>query len=52
MESGVNTMMIEVTNSVDIDRIKDKAYYYCYRRVIGDYALHVEQIAQANVVEK
>ena len=42
----------EVTTSVDIDKIKDKAYYYCYRRVIDDYAIHVEQIAQANIVDK
>jgi hypothetical protein len=42
----------EVTTSVDIGGIKDKAYYYCYRRVIDDYTRHVEQAAQANIVER
>lgn len=32
----------KITTCVDIDKIKDRAYYYCYRRVINDYALHVE----------
>jgi hypothetical protein len=42
----------EVTTSVNIDGIKDKAYYYCYRRVIDDYSISVEQAAKANIVEK
>lgn len=42
----------KVTPSVDINKIKNKAYYYCYRRLINDYATHVEQLAQANIVEK
>ena len=42
----------QVTASIDINEVKDKAYYYCYRRVIEDHAAHVEQIAQGNIVEK
>jgi hypothetical protein len=42
----------EVKTSVDIERIKDRAYYYCYRRIIDDYSMYVEQAAQANIVEK
>ena len=41
-----------VTVSVDIAPIKDRAYYYCYRRVIKDYSMYVEEAAQANLVEK
>ena len=40
-----------MTTSVDIGEIKDKGYYYCYRRVIKDYDVHVEEVAHANVVE-
>jgi hypothetical protein len=32
--------------------MKDKAYYYCYRRVIKDYGVYVQQLAQADVVER
>ena len=32
--------------------MKDKAYYYCYRRIIEDYAGQVEQLAKANVVQQ
>ena len=42
----------KVTTSVDIGSVKDKAYYYCYHRVVDDYFVHVEQTAQANVVER
>ena len=38
--------------SVDISNIKDKAYYYCYRRVDKNYAASVEQLAKANIIEK
>jgi ubiquitin C-terminal hydrolase len=42
----------KVTTSVGIDEIKDKAYYYCYRRIIDDYSAYIEHAAQSNVVEK
>ena len=42
----------EVTTSVTIDGVKDKAYYYCYRRVTKDYSAQVERIARAKIVER
>jgi len=42
----------KVTTSFDINQVKDKAYYYCYRRVVEDYATHIEQNALGNIVEK
>ena len=35
----------KITTSVDICKIKDKGYYYCYRKVIEDYATYTEQLA-------
>jgi hypothetical protein len=32
--------------------LKNSAYYYCYRRVIEDYAAYVKRAALANVVDR
>jgi hypothetical protein len=42
----------EVMVNVDITRIKDEGYYYCYRRVINDYTSHIKEIAEVNIMEK
>ena len=41
----------EVTTNADINEIKNKAYYYCYRRVIENNAAYVKQLTQENVIE-
>jgi hypothetical protein len=40
----------DVTSSVDIDGIKDKAYYYCYRATIKDYGSYIMEAAKANII--
>ena len=42
----------KVTTSVDINGIKDKAYYYCYRRTIEDYGCTCWTAALANIIQK
>ena len=42
----------KITTYVDIYKIKNKAYYYCYRRVIKDYVAYIKILAQANVEKK
>jgi hypothetical protein len=42
----------KVTLSVDVCILKNSAYYYCYRKVTGDYAAYVHQTTLVDIVDK